>query len=62
MRLSILNEPTLIHDDDLIEIKDDVQFVRDGDDCVWGEFGMYKTLYKSFGAGIKATRDIGKTP
>ena len=34
MRLSILNEPTLIHDDDLIEIKDDVQFVRDGDDCV----------------------------
>jgi hypothetical protein len=61
MRLSIFNEPTLIHHDDLVEIKDDIDSVRDGNDCVGGELGMYKTLYNRFGARIEATRDVGKT-
>lgn len=34
VRLAVLHERALVHDDDFVEVEDSIEFVRDGDDGV----------------------------
>ena len=58
MRLPILNESALIHHDYLVKIQDGVEFVRDGNDGMRGEFGAQEPLNNQFGAVVEASRGI----
>ena len=44
MRAAVLDELTLVHDYDLVEVEDGVELVRDGDEGVVGESGAKEAL------------------
>jgi hypothetical protein len=48
VRLPILHKLTLIHDNDLVEIKDRVKLVGDGDDGMRCESGTEQSLDNGF--------------
>lgn len=45
MRPTVLNQRTLIHDDDFVEVENRVQSVGDGDDGVGSELLTEEALY-----------------
>jgi hypothetical protein len=48
VRLPILHKLTLVHDNDLVEIKDSVELVGDGDDGMRCESGTEQSLDNGF--------------
>lgn len=44
VRAAVLDELTLVHDYDLVEVEDGVELVRDGDEGVVGESGAKEAL------------------
>lgn len=58
IRLAVLDELALLHDDHLVEVKDGVELVGDGDDGVGGEAGAEHFLDVCVGGGVEAM--VGK--
>ena len=54
MRLAVLDQRALLHDDDLVEVQNRVEFVRDGDDGVGCEFLAQEALDLGVGLGVEA--------
>lgn len=54
MWLTILDQGPLVHDDDLIEVENRVETMRDGDDGVGRELAAEEALDESVRGGIQA--------
>jgi hypothetical protein len=55
MRLTVLDQRTLIHDNDLVEVKDCVEFMRDSDNSVRRKLLTQEALDNGIGGRIKAS-------
>jgi len=56
VRAAVLDELALVHDDDLVEVEDGVEFVRDGNECVVWEAGAKKALNMGVACSIETKR------
>jgi hypothetical protein len=58
MWFTILNKRTLVHNHNLVKIKDGIQSVRDCDDSMAGEFLAKEALYDGVGGGVEADEKL----
>jgi hypothetical protein len=56
IRLAILHQLAMVHDDHLVEIENRVELMRDGDDGVGRELGAQEALDVFVGVGVQTVR------